>query len=141
MKKGISQESKELRRHLLSQNGPDMVERMQQSGLSDPVGLIIEMTDDIGRQLTYAALEKQGMSRREIPESHCVLLQERHPNIQVRCQLRNRHQAPAADLRNRRTKPQRPQTPRPALDRHRRRRGQQLRIGSCGQFGLRLKQW
>jgi len=63
MTKGISQESKELRRHLLSHNGPDVVERMQQSGLADPVGLIIEMTDDIGKQLTYAALEKQGMSR------------------------------------------------------------------------------
>jgi len=29
MTKGISQESKELRRHLLSHNGPDVVDRMQ----------------------------------------------------------------------------------------------------------------
>ena len=74
MKKGITQESKELRRHLLSHNGPDVVERMQQSGMADPVGMIIEMTDDIGKQLTYAALEKQGMPRHEIPElvaSYC----------------------------------------------------------------------
>jgi len=74
MTNGISQESKDLRRHLLSHNGPDVVERMQQSGLADPVGLIIEMTDDIGKQLTYAALEMQGMSRHEIPEliaSYC----------------------------------------------------------------------
>jgi len=59
---------------VLSHNGPDVVERMQQSGLEDPVGLIIEMTDDIGKQLTYAALEKQGMPRQEIPEliaSYC----------------------------------------------------------------------
>ena len=35
---------------------------------------IVEMTDDIGKQLTYAALEKQGMPRHEIPEliaSYC----------------------------------------------------------------------
>ena len=74
MSKGISPKSKELRRHLLSHNGPDVVERMQQSGMADPVGMIIEMTDDIGKQLTYAALEKQGMPRHEIPEliaSYC----------------------------------------------------------------------
>jgi len=74
MKKGITPESKELRRHLLSHNGPDVVERMQQSGMADPVGMIIEMTDEIGKQLTYAALEKQGMPRHEIPEliaSYC----------------------------------------------------------------------
>ena len=74
MTKGTSQESKELRRHLLSHNGPDVVDRMRQSGLADPVGMIIEMTDDIGKQLTYAALEKQGMPRHEIPEliaSYC----------------------------------------------------------------------
>lgn len=74
MTKGISEQSKELRRHLLSYNGPDVVERMQQSGMADPVGMIIEMTDDIGKQLTYAALEKQGMPRHEIPEliaSYC----------------------------------------------------------------------
>ena len=74
MKKGITQESKDLRRHLLSHNGPDVVDRMQQSGMADPVGMIIEMTDDMGKQLTYAALEKQGMPRHEIPEliaSYC----------------------------------------------------------------------
>jgi len=79
MKMGITHESKVLRRHLLSYITPDVVERMQQirscrSGLADPVGMIIEMTDDIGKQLTYAALEKQGTPRHEIPEliaSYC----------------------------------------------------------------------
>ena len=74
MTNGISQESKQLRRHLLNHNGPDVVDRMQQSGMANPVGMIIEMTDDIGKQLTYAALEKQGMPRHEIPEliaSYC----------------------------------------------------------------------
>ena len=74
MTKGISEKSKQLRRHLLNHNGPDVVQRMQESGMADPVGMIIEMTDDIGKQLTYAALEKQGMPRHEIPEliaSYC----------------------------------------------------------------------
>ena len=59
MSKGISQESKDLRRHLLSHNGPAVVERMKQSGLADPVGLFIELTDDIGKQLTCAASSKK----------------------------------------------------------------------------------
>ena len=68
MTKGISEKSKQIRRHLLNHNGPDVVQRMQESGMADPVGMIIEMTDDIGKQLTYAALEKQGMPKHEIPE-------------------------------------------------------------------------
>jgi hypothetical protein len=47
---------------------------MQESGMADPVGMIVEMTDDIGKPLTCAALEKQGMPRHEIPEriaSYC----------------------------------------------------------------------
>ncbi len=74
MTKGISEKSKQLRRHLLNHNGPDVVQRMQESGMADPVGMIIEMTDDFGKQLTYAALEKQGMPKHEIPEliaSYC----------------------------------------------------------------------
>ena len=50
------------------------MQRMQQSGMADPVGLIVEMTDDVGKQLTHAALEKQGMPKHEIPEliaSYC----------------------------------------------------------------------
>jgi len=74
MTKGISEKSKQLRRHLLNHNAPDVMKRMQESGMADPVGMIIEMTDDIGKQLTYAALEKQGMPKHEIPEliaSYC----------------------------------------------------------------------
>ena len=59
---------KELRRHLLSHNGSHVVRRMQEFGFEDPVGLIIEMTDDIGKQLTYTAPEAQGMPRHGIPE-------------------------------------------------------------------------
>ena len=74
MTKGISEQSKQLRRHLLNHNAPDVMKWMQESSMADPVGMIIEMTDDIGKQLTYAALEKQGMPRHEIPEliaSYC----------------------------------------------------------------------
>ncbi len=74
MSHGISEQSKQLRRHLLNHNAPDVMKWMQESGMADPVGMIIEMTDDIGKQLTYAALEKQGMPRHEIPElivSYC----------------------------------------------------------------------
>ena len=75
MNKGLSEKSKQVRRHLLNHNAPDVMKRMHESGMSDPVGLIVEMTDDIGKQLTYAALEKQGMPKHEIPEliaSYCM---------------------------------------------------------------------
>ncbi len=74
MTPGLSEQSKQLRRHLLNHNAPDVMKWMQESGMADPVGMIIEMTDDIGKQLTYAALEKQGMPRHAIPEliaSYC----------------------------------------------------------------------
>ncbi len=60
MEKGLTEQSKQLRRHLLNHNAPDVMKWMQESGMEDPVGMIVEMTDDIGKQLTYAALEKQG---------------------------------------------------------------------------------
>jgi hypothetical protein len=49
MECGISEKSKQLRRHLLNHNGPNVVQRMQESGIADPVGMIIEMTDDVGK--------------------------------------------------------------------------------------------
>jgi len=56
MTKGISEQSKQLRRHLLNQNGPDLVRRMQESGMADPVGMIIEITDDIGNRPYFSSL-------------------------------------------------------------------------------------
>ena len=47
---------------------------MEQSGYKDPVGLIIEMTDDFGKQLTYGILESKGMLKQDIAEliaSYC----------------------------------------------------------------------
>ena len=74
MTKGISEKSKHFRRHLLNHNGPDVAKSMAESGYDYPVGLIIEMTDEVGKQLTYAALERKGMPQHEIPEliaSYC----------------------------------------------------------------------
>lgn len=68
MEKGLTEQSKQLRRHLLNHNAPDVMKWMLESGMADPVGMIIEMTDDIGKQLTYAAHEKQGVPRHDIPE-------------------------------------------------------------------------
>lgn len=74
MNNGLSDKSRQLRRHLFSHNGPDVADSMAKSGYKVPVGHIIEMTDNVGKQLTYAALERHGMARHEIPEliaSHC----------------------------------------------------------------------
>jgi len=54
MPHGRSQESRELRRHLLSHNGPSVAEWMTKSEYDDPVGLI-ETTDDIGKQRPKSA--------------------------------------------------------------------------------------
>ncbi len=68
MKPGLSKNSMELRRHLLRFNGEDIVGRMKDSGLQSPVGLIVEMTDPMGKVLTYAAMESNGVPKHEIPE-------------------------------------------------------------------------
>ena len=65
---GPSEQSKQLRRHLLDENAPDVMKRLQESDMEDPVGMTIKMTDDIGKRLAYAAVEKQGMETDEIPE-------------------------------------------------------------------------
>lgn len=83
MNKGLSDKSRELRRHLLSHNGPDVVHRMQASGFEDPVGLIIEMTDDTGKQLTYAALELQGMLKQDIAELIASYCRQAIPTLKI----------------------------------------------------------
>ena len=83
MTEGLSQKSQELRRHLLSHNGPDVVRRMQESGFKDPVGLIIEMTDDTGKQLTYAALELQGMLKQDIAELIAKYCRKAIPTLKI----------------------------------------------------------
>ncbi|MFM7055302.1 MAG: hypothetical protein ACKO2P_00120 [Planctomycetota bacterium] len=68
MNSGVSDQSRQLRRQLLEHNGPDVCSRMEQSGVADPVGLIVEMTDPYGKQIAYAILENHGMQKPEIAE-------------------------------------------------------------------------
>ena len=59
----------ETRRRLLSHNGQEMANRiLNDTTVDDPVGLIIEMTDPIGKQIAYASLESQGMANSDIAE-------------------------------------------------------------------------
>jgi hypothetical protein len=48
MTPGLSEQSKQLRRNLLNHNAPDVMKRMQESGMVHPVGMLLEMTDDLG---------------------------------------------------------------------------------------------
>ena len=66
--KGLSEQSKQLRRYPLNHNTLYVMNWMQGSGMGDPAGMIVEMTADISRQLPQAALVKQGKPRRKIPE-------------------------------------------------------------------------
>lgn len=76
MLQGISEKSKQLRRQLLQFNGPDMAARMVASGFDDPVGLVVDMTDDFGKQLTYAILQSHGMPLHEIPETIAAYMKD-----------------------------------------------------------------
>ncbi len=68
MEPGLSQSSMELRRGLLRYNGEEILRRMRESGLSDPVGLIIDATDPMGKSITYSAVQAEGVPKHEIPE-------------------------------------------------------------------------
>ena len=68
MQAGLSNQAMLLRRHMLEHNGDEIVRRMKESGFDNPVGLIVEMTDDIGKSLAYAAMEAEGIPKYEIPE-------------------------------------------------------------------------
>ena len=68
MQAGLSNQAMLLRRHMLEHNGDEIVRRMKESGFDNPVGLIVEMTDNIGKSLVYAAMEAEGIPKHEIPE-------------------------------------------------------------------------
>jgi hypothetical protein len=57
-----------LRRHLLAHNADEIIGKIKASELAEPVGMIIDTTDEIGKALVYAILESRGMSKQEIPE-------------------------------------------------------------------------
>lgn len=81
MSDGVSKASLELRRHLLAQNAVEIVSAMQKSGLQDPVGLIVEMTDPFGKQLVYGILESRGMQKSEIAERIAALSRNSIPTF------------------------------------------------------------
>lgn len=67
--KGISEESMLLRRHLLSHNVEEIIKKIKDSKLESPVGLVVDTTDQMGKQLTYAIIESIGVPKHEIPET------------------------------------------------------------------------
>ncbi len=81
MSDGVSKASLELRRHLLAQNAVEIVSAMQKSGLQDPVGLIVEMTDPFGKQLVYGILEARGVQKSEIAERIAALSRNAIPTF------------------------------------------------------------
>lgn len=83
MNSGVSDQSRQLRRQLLDHNGPDVCSRMQQSGVADPVGLIIQMTDPFGKQIAYAILENHGMQKPEIAERIAALSRNAIPTFKA----------------------------------------------------------
>jgi hypothetical protein len=83
MNSGISDQSRQLRHRLLQHNGPDVSQRMLQSGVADPVGLIVEMTDHYGKQITYSVLEHHGMQKYEIAERIAALSRNAIPTFKA----------------------------------------------------------
>ena len=81
MQVGLSNQAMLLRRHMLEHNGDEIVRRMKESGFGNPVGLIIEMTDDIGKSLAYAAMEAEGIPKHEIPELIAKLSRDAIPTL------------------------------------------------------------
>ena len=81
MSDGVSKSSLELRRHLLQHNAREIVSAMRAARLADPVGLIVEMSDDFGKQLAYGIMEVRGMSREEIAQLVATLSQNVIPTF------------------------------------------------------------
>jgi len=68
MEQGLSNQSMNHRRHMLNHNAQEIIQRIYESDIPDPVGMIIDMTDEMGKVLTYHALERHGYPKHEIPE-------------------------------------------------------------------------
>ncbi len=81
MSEGVSKSSVELRRHLLQHNAEEIVSAMRTSGLQDPVGLIVEMSDGFGKELAYGIMEARGMSHGEVSERVATLARTAIPTF------------------------------------------------------------
>ena len=62
---GIDPADKRDRRHLLAENLEQLIDGMKQSGIVDPVGIVVDATDRMGSILYRAALLKSGMTDEE----------------------------------------------------------------------------
>jgi hypothetical protein len=78
---GVSKSSVELRRHLLQHNAEEIVSAMRTSGLQDPVGLVVDMSDGFGKQLAYGIMESRGMSQAEVSERVAALSRSSIPTF------------------------------------------------------------
>jgi hypothetical protein len=63
--KGITPEDKRDRRHLLAENLDQLIDAMKQSGIFNPVGIVVDATDRLGSVLCRTALLKSGMTDEE----------------------------------------------------------------------------
>lgn len=63
--RGITPNDKRDRRHLLSENLDNIIEAMKQSGIPDPVGIVVDATDEYGGALCLSALRKSGLTKKE----------------------------------------------------------------------------
>ena len=66
---------------MLEHNGDEIARRMIESGFDNPVGIIVEMTDNIGKSLAYAAMEAEGIPKYEIPELIAKLSRDSIPTF------------------------------------------------------------
>ena len=63
--KGTTPKDKRDRRHLLSENLDQLIEAMKNSGIRNPVGIVVDVTDRLGSVMCRMALIKSGMTDEE----------------------------------------------------------------------------
>ena len=63
--RGVTPNDKRDRRHLLSENLDQLIEAMKQSGISNPVGIVVDATDKLGSVLCRSAFRQSGMTEEE----------------------------------------------------------------------------
>ncbi|MGE3408647.1 MAG: hypothetical protein AB7I37_17645 [Pirellulales bacterium] len=62
---GVTQAAKSDRRHLLAENMDQLIKAMKESGIVNPVGIVVDATDRLGSALYGAALLQSGMTEEQ----------------------------------------------------------------------------
>jgi len=62
---GMTPTAKKDRRHLLAENLDQLMEAMRESGVVNPVGIVVDATDRLGSAMYGAALVKYGMTEEQ----------------------------------------------------------------------------